>query len=63
MQTLEGKTGEGNEGRVGMGVGKIYEMGRDVRELREVEGCEKNEGIELGNLYIVPAMKATKNAT
>ena len=31
-----------------MGVGKIYEMGRDVRELMEVDGSEKSEGIELG---------------
>lgn len=44
-----------------MYVGKIYEMGRDVRELREVEGSEKSERIELGNLYTIPAMKATKN--
>ena len=28
-----------------MGVGKIYEMGRDARELRVVEGSEKSEGI------------------
>jgi len=46
-----------------MGLGKMYEMGRDVREIREVEGSEKSEGIELGNSCIVLAMKVAKNAT